>query len=241
VALTPQRIETLEGLLHQLGLPAPLNVALYHQAFMHISYTHEQGLDPLRSYERLEFLGDGVLKLLVNEWVFEQFPHYREGQLSVLQATLVSDKELALLAKALGFGPRILLGTGEANQDGANRPSILACVFEALLGALYLDGHWAATQVWVRQVMRPRLLTLNADTLKANYKAALLEWCQAQNPQQTLSYEVLEESGPAHAKHFVVGAVVNGLCLGRGGGVSKKLAQQAAAQQAYEALNPAAA
>ena len=209
------------------------NPALLEQALTHTSYANEVYKDGLRSYERLEFLGDSILGFTAADYLGKTFPKLHEGELTKLRADLVCETSLAQTAKALGLGDYLRLGKGEEATGGRRRVSIIADVVEAVIAAIYLDGGLEAAQRFIYThvlVDTKARIQLNAD-----YKTMLQELVQQQK-NQVLSYELLGESGPDHDKQFTVRVLLNGTPIGTGSGTSKKRAEQAAASAALEAL-----
>ena len=144
------RKQQILALLKSLNIKRPRNYELYDRALTHSSYTYENKLSAFDNYERLEYLGDAVLKLVVSEYLFERFPDYREGDLTKIRAVVVSDAKLAEVAKMMNLGEYIIFGASEAKSGGRKKVSNLACAFEALLGALYLDGKIAEVREMTR-------------------------------------------------------------------------------------------
>jgi ribonuclease-3 len=205
---------------------------LLEQALTHGSRAYEQG-DVSRGNERLEFLGDAVLNLVVSERLMELWPDAPEGALSRARAAAVNMTALADCARGLGLGEWIRLGRGEDSSGGREKPSILADVFEAVLGALYLDGGFAAARGFLLREFADRLL--DPDVLRSDPKTRLQEQVQERgDPAPT--YETVAERGPDHAREFEVVVRVAGRVLGRGVGRSKRVAEQAAAQHALAEL-----
>ena len=208
------------------------NKELVRTALSHTSYANETYKDTLRSYERLEFLGDSILGFITAEYLFETFPTKQEGELTKIRAELVCEKNLAQVAQQIGLGDYLLLGNGEEQGGGRNRASILCDVMEALIAAAYLDGGIAAAKGIVTRLIIPMLSTvLNTH----DYKTELQELVQRKH-DQTLTYELIGEQGPDHCKEFSVRVLLNGEEVGRGAGTSKKRAEQAAAAQAIRKL-----
>lgn len=236
VPVSKERKQQILALMKSLDLKRPKDYGLYDRALTHSSFTYENRLCSYENYERLEYLGDAVLKLVVSEYLYERFPDYREGELTKIRAVVVSDAKLAEVAKELDLGKYIIFGASEAKSGGAKKVSNLACAFEALLGAMYLDGKIAE----VRQLMQTRLETLVTEVdmskTKDNYKAALQELTQADGGTLPI-YRTVKETGPSHNRTFYVEVLINGEMLGYGAGKSKKEAQQSAARQALEALD----
>ena len=211
------------------------NPSLLETALTHTSYANEVYKDGLRSYERLEFLGDSILGFTTAEYLLRSFPEMHEGELTKLRADLVCELSLAESAKALGLGDALRLGRGEEAGGGRRRVSIIADVVEALIAAIYLDGGLEAAK---RFIYRFVLTDAGAKIrLNTDYKTMLQELVQ-QKKNQHLAYELISESGPDHDKEFSVRVLLNGSPVGVGTGSSKKRAEQAAARQAVAALFP---
>lgn len=210
---------------------------LLKQAFTHASYRNEHRKPALQDNERLEFLGDAVLELIVSEHLYRTYPNLPEGELTRLRASIVCEPTLVRFARSLQFDQFIRLGRGEDRSGGRNRPALLADVFEAFIGALYLDQGLSAVQSFVHQYVLPHV---DPHSFATDYKTALQEWVQ-QNVGADLHYRIVEERGPAHAREFVVDAVVGTQSMGQGVGRSKKEAEQQAAHQALSKLGPSSA
>lgn len=207
--------------------------SLLETALTHTSYANEVYKDGLRSYERLEFLGDSILGFTAADYLIGAFPELHEGELTKLRAELVCETSLAETAKKLGLGARLRLGKGEEACGGRQRVSIIADVVEAVIAAIYLDGGLTPAKRFIYDHV---LVDVKARVkLNADYKTMLQELVQQKKHQQ-LSYELLGESGPDHDKTFSVRVLLNGTPLGFGEGSSKKRAEQAAAQKALEQL-----
>ncbi|MBQ1372527.1 MAG: ribonuclease III [Oscillospiraceae bacterium] len=212
--------------------------SLLETALTHTSYANEVYKDGLKSYERLEFLGDSILGFTTADYLIGAFPQMHEGELTKLRAELVCEASLAVTAQKLGLGDYLRLGKGEEAGGGRRRVSIIADVVEAVIAAIYLDGGLSAAKCFIYTYVL-------ADTgarlkLNTDYKTMLQELVQ-QKKNQSLSYELLSESGPDHDKQFSVRVLLNGNEVGRGDGTSKKRAEQAAAKTAVETLFPQAA
>lgn len=209
--------------------------ALLDAALTHDSYAHEKakpGAEPLPSNERLEFLGDAVLGHVVAHALYARYQSEPEGVLSRRRSALVSRAALAATAKRLDVGPILLLGKGEAAAGGERRPSILAAVFEALVGAVYLsDGFDAAARFVVREHLEHAVEPLTADA-----KTMLQEYAQARFKRPP-TYALTRESGPAHAKSFTISVSVGEKIMGTGTGATKKQAQAEAAAQALQNIS----
>ena len=211
------------------------NITLLQNALSHSSYANERWHDSLKSNERLEFLGDSVLGMLVAEHLYHTFPNRPEGELTRMRADMVCEKTLAMVANRLDLGRHLMLGKGEETGGGRNRDSILADAVESVLAACYLDGGMDAAVQFVR-----KFILVNVPVTKlhnTDYKTALQELVQ-QKKNQVIAYRLVGESGPDHDKQFQVELTLNGEVVGVGTGSSKKRAEQAAAQSAIEKLYP---
>ena len=213
------------------------DLSLLEQALTHTSYANEVWKDGLRSYERLEFLGDSILGFTAADYLLGAFPRLHEGDLTKLRADLVCETSLAQTAAKLGLGRCLLLGRGEEAGGGRTRTSIIADVVEAVIAAIYLDGGLTAAKRFIYThvlVDTKARIQLNTD-----YKTLLQELVQ-QKKNQALRYEPVSETGPDHDKQFEVRVLLNDAEVGRGVGTSKKRAEQAAAREAVLRLYPEA-
>ncbi|MGG3999079.1 ribonuclease III [Anoxybacillus kestanbolensis] len=210
------------------------NEKLLIQAFTHSSYVNEHRKRLHEDNERLEFLGDAVLELTVSQYLFEQFPQMSEGELTKLRAAIVCEPSLVTFAHALSFGDLVLLGKGEELTGGRMRPSLLADVFEAFIGALYLDQGMETVVQFLGKTIFPKIRE-GAFSHVMDYKSQLQEFVQ-RDGSGVLEYKILQERGPAHNKEFVSRVSLNGEELGVGVGRSKKEAEQRAAQMALAKL-----
>ena len=219
------------------ALDAALGVAfgtpeLREAALTHRSFAFEQGLDVTN--ERLEFLGDSVLGLIVTDMAYRSYPELAEGQLAKLRAAIVNMHALADVARSLGIGELVLLGKGEEGSGGRDKASILADALEAIFGAVYLDrGLDVATEL-IERLFRPRMEAYVRGEGDRDFKTALQEL--ASQRQRALPVYEVEESGPDHQKEFTATVSVAGDRLGAGAGRTKKEAEQHAAREAYERL-----
>ena len=210
------------------------NITLLQNALSHSSYANERWHDSLKSNERLEFLGDSVLGMLVADYLYRNFPDRPEGELTRMRADMVCEKTLATVANRLNLGKHLLLGKGEEQGGGRKRDSILADAVESVIAACYLDGGMDAAKAFVE-----KFILVNVPLRKLNnadYKTALQELVQ-QKKNQMIAYRLVGESGPDHDKQFRVELTINGEIVGTGIGSSKKRAEQDAARQALEALS----
>lgn len=210
------------------------NPAHLKKALSHRSYVYAQGLDKTdNSNERLEFLGDAVLDLVITHYLFETYPDKTEGVLSKVKSLVVSARVLALCAQKWELGQFIYLSQSEAKAGGAARTSILADTFEAVLGAMYLDGGLKPVTKVLNSVLIENIDDILADDDLVNYKSKLLEKVQGIG-LGVPEYRVLEESGPEHRKSFKMGVYIQANQIGVGEGSSKKIAEQVAARQALD-------
>lgn len=209
------------------------NIKLLENALTHSSYANEVR-NGLTSNERLEFLGDSVLSIIVADYLFLHFKNILEGELTKLRASLVCEKSLCVFARQLDLGKYLMLGKGEDKGGGRERDSILADAFEAVIAAIYLDGGMTAATEFVLSYVEPELVDKNEHTFK-DYKTALQEIIQ-RNPEENVYYVLKGESGPDHNKVFEVEVHLNSNVIGCGKGKNKKQAEQMAAKQALELM-----
>ena len=210
-----------------------LDPQLLRQALTHRSYAYENG--GLPTNERLEFLGDSVLGLVVTERLYRDFPDEPEGQLAKLRAAVVNAAALADVARALGLGDYLLLGKGEESTGGHDKSSILADAMEAVIGAMYMSTDLETSRAFIERIFGPLIASSAQLGAGLDWKTSLQER-SAELDQGVPEYRV-SDSGPDHAKEFTAQAVIAGRVLGTGHGRSKKVAEQEAAAQAYAALN----
>lgn len=223
--------EQLQAALHyQFKQPALLRNALTHS-----SYANENRNLKLPCNERLEFLGDSVLGMVVAAYLYQSFPDRPEGELTRMRADMVCEQALALVANRLELGKHLLLGNGEEQGGGRNRASILADAVESVIAATFLDGGMDAAKNFIKTFI---LCDVPVTKLhNADYKTALQERVQKKK-DQSLRYELTGETGPDHDKRFMVQVLLNNTVVGEGSGSSKKRAEQDAARVALESLFP---
>lgn len=209
------------------------NKSLLVQALSHSSYANEKKKSRV-SNERLEFLGDSVLSIVVSQYLFEHLTHIAEGELTKLRASLVCEKSLYLFAKQIHLGDFILLGKGEENTGGRERTSILADAFEAVIGAIFLDGGLESASKHILRFIPEDIQRLKKPVF-SDFKTILQEIVQ-KNPEEKAEYVLAGEEGPDHDKRFVVEVHLNSNVIGEGIGKSKKEAEQMAAKQALELM-----
>ena len=209
------------------------NKDLLTTALTHSSFANE-AKGGIKYNERLEFLGDSVLGIVVSNYIYLHCPDLPEGKLTKLRASLVCEKSLYVYAKQIELGKHIRLSKGEKRSGGDDRPSILSDAFEALIAAIYLDGGIEPARNFIFRFVIPDIKSSKPKKFK-DYKTALQEIVQ-KNPEEKLTYVLVKETGPDHDKHFVVEVHLNSNVIGKGGGRSKKEAEQQAAREALELM-----
>ena len=224
--MSDQFASLLQKLGYEFKDQQHLRVALSHSSYANEAKTKE-------SNERQEFLGDAVLSIVVSDYLFRRY-HMAEGDLTRIRASLVCEKSLCAFAREIELGKSLLLGKGEENTGGRQRPSILADAFEALIAAIYLDSGLQAAKAFIIPFVERSLESEKQNPL-GDYKTMLQEIVQ-QNPGEQLGYRLVEESGPDHDKCFVVAVLLNSNVIGKGQGRSKKAAEQSAAKQALSLM-----
>lgn len=208
--------------------------SLLEMALSHSSYANETLHDNLKSYERLEFLGDSILGFVVAEYLYQNYPDQLEGQLTRLRAELVCETNLAKIAEKIGIGEHLKLGHGGEQDGGRHRASIISDVVESIIAASYLDGGEEAARGIINRFV---LSDISFNTIRDDdYKTALQELIQRKK-NQSVSYKLIGEKGPDHQKVFCVEVLLNGQTIGTGEGTSKKRAEQSAAQAGIAFLN----
>ena len=210
------------------------NEALLMEAMTHSSYANEHKEMKGIYNERIEFLGDAVLELTISDWLFRKFPHFQEGQLTKLRAQIVCEDSLSLLAKECSLNEYLLLGKGETLSGGREKPAILCDVFEAFIGALYLDKGMDEVQRFLDQVIVPKIKNGRYELI-TDFKTELQEYLQQNGPVH-IRYELVKEEGPSHDKIFTVQLIVDGKKYKTASGKTKKAAEQMAAKLTMEEL-----
>ena len=211
------------------------DIQLLRNALTHSSYANERWHNSLMSNERLEFLGDSILGMVVAEYLYRSFPDRPEGELTRMRADMVCEKTLAAVAGRIDLGRHLLLGNGEEQGGGRSRNSILADAVESVIAASFLDGGMEAARTFIQKFI---LVEVPVKKLhNVDYKTSLQELVQ-QKKNQALTYTLVGQSGPDHDKRFEVEVKLNGRVVGLGSGSSKKRAEQDAARTAMEALFP---
>ncbi len=212
------------------------NLELLDRALTHRSYIHTPENENLRANERLEFLGDSVLGMVTSRFLFENFPDKNEGDLTKLKSTLVSEANLSRIAKSVSLGKYLNLSGEEEKSGGRERNSIISDAYEAVIGAVFLDGGLAPAEKMVRNQILKKYLEITTDQALYNYKGELLEYMQALGLGLP-KYNVLQEKGPDHQKRFIIAVSVKGKKIGEGMGKNKKEAEQKAARMALENID----
>ena len=209
------------------------NEKLLKQALTHSSYANEKHMEKLSDNERLEFLGDAVLELTSSEFLYAHYPNRPEGELTKLRASIVCEPTLAMCTEAIHLGQFLFLGKGEDQTGGRKRKSVLSDALEAVIGAIYLDGGFANAKEFVEKFI---LTDIENKQLFYDSKTILQEVVQGEH--ETLSYVLVEESGPDHDKSFTVGVMIGNEQVSTGTGHTKKAAEQEAAYRALVLLSP---
>ena len=225
-----KEIKALSAILKEKFDISFKNEALLVEAMTHSSYANEHKEMKGIYNERIEFLGDAVLELTISDWLFRQFPHFQEGQLTKLRAQIVCEDSLSLLAKECSLNEYLLLGKGETLSGGREKPAVLCDVFEAFIGALYLDKGMEEVQRFLDQVIVPKIKNGRYELI-----TDLQEYLQ-QNGTVHIRYELIKEEGPSHDKVFTVQVTVDGKKYKTASGKTKKAAEQMAAKLTMEEL-----
>lgn len=211
------------------------NKSLLDQALTHKSYANEKNMERSSDNERLEFLGDSVLGVIISHTLYNECPEEDEGVLTRYKSQLVSGETLARIAKYIGIGEYILLGRGEEASGGRKHVSNLMCALEAIIGAIFLDGGLKASHSFIAKVFRPEIQLVKEGKGSKDYKS-IFQQVVLKKFKTTPSYKIISEIGPDHKKHFIVEALVAGKRYGIGSGQNKKSAEQASAKEALSLL-----
>ncbi len=214
------------------------NKFLLNQALTHKSYANEKNMERSSDNERLEFLGDSVLGVIISYTLYNEYPGEDEGILTRYKSQLVSGETLARIAKEIGMGEYILLGKGEELSGGRKHVSNLMCALEAIIGAIFLDGGLKASHGFITKVFKSEIQLVREGKGAKDYKS-IFQQIVLRKFKTTPSYKILSEIGPDHKKHFIVEAVVSGKRYGIGSGPNKKSAEQLSAKEAISALENA--
>ena len=226
--LNLDKIQNIIG--YQFNDTRLLTLALTHRSF--VSSSKDSG----ESNERMEFVGDSVLGLVIAHQLFKDHPDWREGELTKVKALLVNETTLAEIGREIGLNKHILLSTEEEKSGGSERPSIVSDALESVIAAIYLDGGFDAAKKFVLEQIYSRKADVRADSSQRNYKGELLELVQGRGESMP-RYDVISQTGPDHEKTFNVVVSISGRALGSGIGLSKKEAEQKAAAEALERLS----
>jgi ribonuclease-3 len=227
-------VRPARALADRLGLPVR-DLGLLEQALVHASWLHEHPEDAPGHNERLEFLGDAVVNLIVSQALYARHPEDDEGDLSARRAAIVSTNGLARLAGRIDLGSALMLGAGESRRSGRRRPTLLASSFEALIGAVYLDVGLGPVQDWLIELAGPEL-EADAPIMALKSPKSRLQELTQRTAGARPSYHLLDVTGPDHEKTFRIEVSVDGEVLGVGEGSSRRTAETAAAAQALERL-----
>lgn len=231
-----KRKQQLQGFCDSLGIHMH-DLELLDMALTHTSYAHEAKQNPKPQHnERIEFLGDSVLSVIVSTYMYQNFPDLAEGQLTKLRAHLVCEGSLYEYAKKIRLGFYLRLGRGEELSGGRERPSILADAFESVLGAIYLDQGFEKVQSYLLAMMRQEIDYICRHGIYNDYKTRLQEFLQ-RDGDVDISYQLMSSAGPEHNKVFTSEVMVQGRVIGEGKGRTKKDSEQHAAQQALAQLH----
>ncbi len=206
------------------------DINLLKRAITHSSYSNEQG-QPVGNYERLEYLGDAVLELVISDILFTKFSEKTEGELSKLRSNIVCENSLYSVGTELSLGKVMLLGKGEKATGGSTRPSIIADVVESLFGAIYLESGFDVVKVVVANLLEKQIVLAGDGLLFDDYKSALQEYFQSKSIID-INYDLVDTKGPDHDKEFTSELRVGGKAISKGIGKSKKASEQEAARLA---------
>lgn len=235
--LDDERIEKLNAFQKKYNLNFS-NLELLNQAFIHSSFVRENNIDISKCYEKLEFYGDAVLKLIMSDFLYNHYLDLAEGELTKLRAEIISDKHIFEYAKQLNFEELIILGKNEKKQGGAKKESIIACAFEALLGAIFIeykDNGYKKAKEFIKENFIEDIYSIDKNISKFNPKAILQEYTQGID-KKLPEYILIKEEGAAHKKTFFVEVKYNNKIIGKGDDKSIKKAEQNAAYDALKNL-----
>jgi ribonuclease-3 len=232
--MNEERVRALRGLEERLGWHFA-DIALLDNALTHRSFVNENAALACLDNERLEFLGDAVLELTVSDMLMRKFPDHAEGQLSKLRASVVNEQPLAELARRFGIGEHLLLGKGEEGSGGRMKSSLLANAFESIIAAMYLDGGFDPTAVFIGRLFEPLIEEGKLSAVYRDYKTAAQEMSQILFREMP-RYMVISETGPDHDKRFETNLLIGERVIATGRGRSKKEAEQQAAKIALKEL-----
>ncbi|MCR5639321.1 MAG: ribonuclease III [Lachnospiraceae bacterium] len=230
--MTNNRLSRLSDFQKKLGYVFK-DIMKLETALTHSSYANERRMNKPEDNERLEFLGDAVLELVMSENLFNKYPEKDEGELSKIRASKVCENALAYCARQIGLGKMIELGNGEKMMGGADKPSILSDALEAVIGAIYLDGGFTSAKEFIKRIV---ITDVEDKTLFCDSKTTLQQILQGEG-DKSLEYKIIGEEGPDHNKKFKVAVIIDGEVCEVGEGHTKKAAEQDAARKEIEKLN----
>jgi ribonuclease III len=234
IPLDKARLDALKAFTKSLKIPMG-DGQILNKALTHKSYTHERKMKSDHHNEKLEFLGDSVLGLIISEHVFNSYPEVTEGGLSKVKSVIVSANVLSDKAKKINLSEYVLLGKGEEKSGGRTRPALLADVIEAVIGAVYLEGGLAAAKKFVLNILAEDVDNVFSGRIEKDYKTLLQEHYQKTH-KLAPRYDIIREWGPDHNRNFEAACIVHGKTLATGIGKNKKEAEQIAAQEAVKVL-----
>ena len=226
------RSELLKELSEKLGYGFE-NIQLLNESLTHSSFANENKKRNIQYNERLEFLGDAVLSIVISEYLFKRLPTVQEGDLTKIRASIVCEPSLARCSQNMNIGKYLLLGKGEEATGGRERVSILADTYEAVIGAIYLDGRFENVKQFILYSLKNTIEDAISGRVFQDYKTHLQEIIQSENIER-ITYEVVNEEGPDHNKVFHVHVRIGNKIVGKGSGKSKKEAEQNAAKEALK-------
>jgi len=229
-----QRINNIPQLEHRIEYNFK-DKEVVSTAITHSSYANERTNKKIEYNERIEFLGDSVLSLVISEYLYKTYPNLPEGELTVTRAKIVCENSLSKCAVDIGLGNYLMLGKGEELSGGRNKASVLSDAFESVIGAIYIDGGLDTARSFILKYMESVIKSCVEGKLFYDFKTQLQEIIQ-QTGEQHISYYVIEESGPDHNKAFVTEVRINDVISGQGKGRSKKESEQSAAKDALNKL-----
>jgi len=210
--------------------------SLLDNSLVHRSFVNESGNGKINDNERLEYLGDSVLGLIINEYIYNRFYDYPEGDLAKIKSAVVSESTLAKIAREINLGSFLIMGKGEELSGGRDRTSILANSFEAVIGAVYLDSGLKTCRKFVLSFLKKEIERIDSMSYLRDPKTTLQEYVQKKYKERPV-YEVIEENGPDHRKEFIVRLLINGKEAAKGSGSSKRKAEMYAAEIVLKRIN----
>lgn len=229
--ITADRRRKLEEIQDMIGYTFK-DIDILNTSLTHSSFANEMK-DGTCYNERLEFLGDSVLNVIISDFLFKKYQHLSEGRLTKLRAVIVAEPSLAYCGRQINIGKYLLLGKGEENTGGRNRDSIIADAVEALIGGVYIDSNFESSKAFVLKLLSSVIDRVMSGEYHRDYKTELQELLQGRS-SENITYEVISETGPDHDKVFKTQVMLGNRILGKGKGRSKKAAEQSAAKEALD-------